>query len=258
MGKGQRSIYIGPVDAEDNGLSISVGLSEAENGAGDPVPYIKVTMRSHTGYRSSTSRLANREGATYITTSDTLPTPFVKANGLDTAQISRLWDNIALTDLEGDVLDALRIIAPDVQRINLIGEEGIQGRIPIVKIASLAEPVPLRSLGEGMNRLFGLILAIVNAKDGLLLLDEVESGLHYSVLPEVWRLLFTVAQRLNVQVFATTHSWDCITAFQQAAAENAEEEGVLIRLEMKKGEIAATTFDESKLTIATREQIEVR
>jgi AAA15 family ATPase/GTPase len=104
----------------------------------------------------------------------------------------------------------------------------------------------------------GISLALVNAKDGILLIDEFENGLHYSVLPGLWRLVFHIANHLNVQVFATTHSWDCIEAFQQAVHEVAESEGLLIRLESKKGKIVTTLFDERKLEIATREQIGVR
>jgi hypothetical protein len=67
-----------------------------------------------------------------------------------------------------------------------------------------------------------------------------------------------VARRLNIQVFATTHSWDCIEGFQKAAQEDNRNEGLLIRLESKRGEIVATLFDERKLELAAREQIEVR
>ena len=109
-----------------------------------------------------------------------------------------------------------------------------------------------------MNRMFGIALALVNAKDGMLLIDEVDTGLHYSVLPDLWKLIFEVAHRLNVQVFATSHSWDCIQAFQQAAEANKDEEGMLIRLENRDGEVVPVMFDERKLNIAAREQIEVR
>ena len=111
---------------------------------------------------------------------------------------------------------------------------------------------------DGMIRALGISLALVNAKDGILLIDEFENGLYYSVQPDLWRLIFQVARRLNVQVFATTHSWDCIKAFQQAAQENAQEEGIVIRLSLKKGAVNVTLFDEEELGIATREQIEVR
>jgi len=185
---------------------------------------------------------------------------FVPALGVTLSEMERLWDNVSLTALESDVIQALRIIAPEAERVNLIGDTQYRRqreRIPIVKIQGLDEPLPLRSLGEGMNRLFGIALALVNAKGGILLIDEVESGLHYSVQPDVWKLIFETAARLNVQVFATTHSWDCIEAFQKAAAES-DEEGMLIRLAEKKGEIIPTLFDERRVGIATREDIEIR
>ena len=56
-------------------------------------------------------------------------------------------------------------------------------RIPFVKIESFEEPIPLRALGDGVNRLFGIALALAHAKDGLLLIDEIENGIHYSVQP---------------------------------------------------------------------------
>ena len=78
-----------------------------------------------------------------------------------------------------------------------------------------------------MNRLFGLALALVNARGGLLLINEFENGLHHSVQTDVWRMIFRLAERLAVQVFATTHSRDSVRSFQEAAAESPEE-GVLL------------------------------
>ncbi len=183
---------------------------------------------------------------------------FTSASGLQAEDIGNYWDNIALSDLEIDVLKALHILAPDVVGVNLIGEGNKGERIPKVRTESSNVPIPLRSLGEGMNRMFGIALALVNAKDGMLLIDEVDTGLHYSVLPDLWKLIFEVAHRLNVQVFATSHSWDCIQAFQLAAAANENEEGVLIRLEERKAGVGAVVFNERDLAIVTREQIEVR
>jgi AAA15 family ATPase/GTPase len=131
-------------------------------------------------------------------------------------------------------------------------------RTPVVKLKDENHPIPLHSLGDGMNRLFYIALALVNSRDGLLLIDEVGSGLHYSIQLELWRLIFTLASRLRVQVFATTHSNDCILAFQLAAQENKEEEGMLVRLERRGNMIVPILFDEERLAIATREEIEVR
>jgi hypothetical protein len=111
-----------------------------------------------------------------------LPCELIPANGFDKQQIVKMWDSVALTDAEENVVEALRLITSGVLRINMIAGPTYgngNDRIPVVRVAGVGLPVPLRSLGEGMNRLFGLALALVNAKNGFLLVDEIESGLHY-------------------------------------------------------------------------------
>lgn len=188
------------------------------------------------------------------------PLTYVPTQGLSAREIRVLWEQITLTDLEAQVQAALNAVAPaPIEGLNVIGSaSGRIGWTVIVKTAGIHQPLPLRSMGEGLVRSFGLALALVNTKGGLLLIDEIDSGLHHSVQYEIWKLIFQVAQRLDIQVFATTHSWDAVESFQQAAAENVEVEGMLIRLERRGDEIIPTLFDEDKLAIVTRAQIEVR
>jgi AAA15 family ATPase/GTPase len=187
------------------------------------------------------------------------PCTIITANSSTLNKIEQLWDNIVLTPEEDDVLNALRLITPSIQKINWVNMSNAENhRIPMVVLNGKSERIPLRRLGEGMNRLFGLILALVNAKNGVCLLDEIENGLHFSIQPQVWHLIFEVARRLNVQVFATTHSWDCLTAFQEAASENEDEEGLVIRLVNKNGRIRVTFFDEKGMKVIVREGMEIR
>lgn len=184
-----------------------------------------------------------------------LPCVFVSSYGEEhTAPLGVLWDKIALSDLEKDVVEALRIIDPEISAVSMVG--GRQ-RTAIVRAGNLPRPVPLRSFGDGLNRLFGIVLSLVNAKNGILLIDEFENGMHHTVQSDVWRSLFKLSQRLDVQVFATTHSWDAVETFQEAAAETPGE-GVLVRLSRKGDDIISTIFAEDELAIATRDHIEVR
>ena len=112
-------------------------------------------------------------------------------------------------------------------------------------------------MGDGMNRIFELALGFVNSKHGIFLIDEVESGVHYAAQEQLWRFIFEASSQLGVQVFATTHSWDCITAFQKAASAHPAD-GMLISLAQSAGDIKATVFNEGDLEIITRESIEVR
>ena len=150
----------------------------------------------------------------------------------------------------------MRFILPDLLRVRLKSVQNDE-RIPYAQVENLNEPFSLKSFGEGLNRLFGISLALVNCKDGVLLIDEVEGGFHYSVLPDVWKLIFKTAKDLNVQVFATTHSKDCIEAFTDAAIDSPED-GMLIRLENKDGKIRSVNFNEDELEIVERRNIEVR
>ena len=75
--------------------------------------------------------------------------------------------------------------------------------------------------------------------------------------PLVWKTIFQLARDLDVQVFATTHSRDCIVAFQQAAAESPED-GQLTRLTRKSEHVLPTIFSEDELKIVADNDIEVR
>lgn len=270
-------IEIGPVNSPDNMLSIGIGwyaLQMSESGRRDllpinldelntvenPVLGLKIQNGTQEPINQRIDSLLERRPLSRtLLEIKGIPTVLVPANGLDSSQIADFWDSVSLTPLEDDVLALLRIIAPEVERINLIGDQELssRNRTPIVKISGVDAPIPLRSLGEGMNRIFGLALALVNAKEGILLVDEIESGLHYSVHLKVWQLIFQVASRLNIQIVATSHSWDSIEAFQEAANQDPEN-GLLIRLSRKGEDIIPTLFSEDELAVATRDHIEVR
>jgi hypothetical protein len=279
-------IQIGPLNSQDGLLSIAVGWytlqvdkeglrelqslkPEEYDTVDNPILGLAVQMGRQAKIIHRLDRFFDRRPKlTRLLESTGTRCIFISANGLRQEDIGQLWDIIALTNLQEEVvLPSLRLIAPNVEGIALVDNPNPsfsrreRERIPIIKITGLDEPIPLRSHGEGMNRIFGLALAMVNARDGLLLIDEIESGLHYLVQPDLWRLIFEVAHRLNVQVFATTHSWDCIDAFKQAAQEHKQDEGLLISLRRKKGQedkIVANVIDEKELGIVTREKIEVR
>lgn len=190
-----------------------------------------------------------------------IPTYFVAQDHL-----ADLWDQIVFTPAEQRVIDALRIIEPNVEGMAFINAPSAKrssaNRMPVVKLHGQTEPVPLNSMGDGMYRLLQLALTAASAKGGFLLVDEFENGLHFTVQEAVWRMVFQIAAELDMQVFATTHSWDCIESFVRVAQERPKE-GVLFkmsrsRLKSDEGKIIATVYDEERLALATAMEMEVR
>lgn len=195
-----------------------------------------------------------------------IPYKLVSTSPLHRFVVRDMWNEIVLSDQRLPLITVLRLIEPKIEAIELISESrGQKSRQDdmrtMVRLKDSPGFIPLQSLGEGVVRLFHIGLSLLTFKDGLLLIDEIENGFHYSVLPKIWRFIFEQADRLNVQVFATTHSWECIEAFQAAATENTEVEGILFNLRERYGEagtIVAVDYDEENLEVATEQGIEVR
>jgi AAA15 family ATPase/GTPase len=202
-------------------------------------------------------KLINQEGVTTTISPmwEEIPCVLVPTKGLSPTEIKQLWHKIELTPTENDIIAALQIIEPNILRVAL------REHLPMVRLSDSEQPVMLSSLGEGMNHIFELALALVNVKNGILLIDEIENGFHYSVQTEIWEFIFEVTKRLNIQVFATTHSWDAIRAFQLITQDIDDDAGLLISLWDKKdkpGEIFGVIADKEDLKVIIRSQIEVR
>ncbi len=181
---------------------------------------------------------------------------------LSTNAIAQYWDRVALTDHEDLMIKALGLVYGNiVERVAMIGEDSQNhrsGRRIIVKLKGYNQPVPLKSLGNGALRLFSLALALVNSRKGFLLIDEAENGIHYLIQEDYWRMVLQTAQENNVQVIATTHSWDCIRGFAQAASDLDDVDGILVRLEREENDLRAVQYSEDELKIAAEQGIEVR
>jgi len=112
-------------------------------------------------------------------------------------------------------------------------------------------------MGDGITRLFHIIVALANAQNGILLVDEFENGLYWKVQPKVWDVVFQLADRLNVQVFATTHSRDCIRAFDEAWNKYPQS-GAFFRLDARPEGVKITEYNAETLTDAIETDVEVR
>ena len=118
--------------------------------------------------------------------------------------------------------------------------------------------MPLKSLGDGAVRLYGMALALANSRGGLLLIDEAENGIHHTLQYDCFKMLLQAARANDVQMLATTHSWDCVRGFAYAAAEFEDGEGMLVRLDRDDRGLRAVEYSKESLLTAAEQGIEVR
>jgi len=171
------------------------------------------------------------------------------------AQLQPIWDKIALTELEDEVIIILnetidnRIIRVDVKENNTK-----------VRLKDAKTPVPIQSLGDGVKRILLIAMALVSAKGQLLLIDEIESGLHHSVQEQLWELIFKYAAEWNIQTFITTHSEDTIRTFSYVAAKQEyDNQALFVRLQKgRSGKIEAIAYDTKRLETALDLPTEIR
>ena len=165
------------------------------------------------------------------------------------------FSQLALSQRDEYVMQAMRAVEPGLKTITILSsgkESMLYGDVGIGLI-------PIQNMGGGMVRLLEIALALASVPNGVLLIDEIENGLHHSVLSKVWRLIGTTARELNIQVFATTHSWHGIQSAHEVFSELGEPDDLKVhRLERRGDKIAVTSYGRDKLGTALEADLEVR
>lgn len=156
---------------------------------------------------------------------------------------------------EDMVVEALRLFEPRLHRLVTVSINGL----PVIH-ADLGREglMPMGLLGDGMQRVLSLTLAFDTASGGMILIDEIENGIHHSKLKDLWSAISSFAERFDVQVFATTHSAECVRAAHESFDRTDEYDFRFIRLDRVKGTAKAKSFDRTTLATAIKASFEVR
>jgi hypothetical protein len=172
-----------------------------------------------------------------------------------TGEDAERFSNVERVGKADSLVSALRLLEPRLTRLTVLVTAGapmIHGGI------GLRELMPLPVMGQGMVRLCAILLAIANVPGGTLLIDEIENGLHHSVLPDVFRAIGEAARTYDVQLFATTHSWEAIRAAHTAFSTGPVYDLQLCRLERTHDTIIPAIYDQEALEAALKHDLEVR
>lgn len=165
------------------------------------------------------------------------------------------YGQLDVVENQSNILTALKIIEPRLKRLSTI----VIGSVPMIHgDIGIGRMLPLAVMGDGLGSLASLLLAISSAAGGVVLIDEIENGLHYSVMVQVWKAIAEAARHYDTQIFATTHSWECIESAHEAFLTSGPYDFRYHRLEQKDDTINAVTFDQSTLQTTIESGWEVR
>jgi len=102
----------------------------------------------------------------------------------------------------------------------------------------------LSQFGQGIKTFINIVSSMLLLENDFIFIDEVENGIHYSHLDRLWEIIITISKQQNVQVFATTHSKECIESYARVANRLEDEEIAFIELgRNKKNELDSIVMD---------------
>ncbi len=156
---------------------------------------------------------------------------------------------------QDEIVPILKQLEPRLSKLALVP---LAGKMVLHGDIGLPQMIPVQLMGEGVQRILSIVLAIAVAKHGMVLIDEIENGLYYSVMADVWKAIAEAARQADVQVFATTHSYECIQAAHEAFVEGGTYDFALHRLDWEEGGIEAVTYDQESLETGLELYHEVR
>ena len=174
------------------------------------------------------------------------------------AQDADVYNEVTLLEGGEERLTALlRQVDSRLQKLRYAKAPGMSQPLVYAHFG-MRNAISMTQAGQGFSKLFSLFCHMILSKAKILFIDEIENGLYYEALPEIWKGIATLAASENIQVFATTHSRECILAAHQTMTAVPEYDFALHRLQRVKGQIEAVTHDRGMLDAAIKSGLEVR
>jgi hypothetical protein len=149
----------------------------------------------------------------------------------------------------------LKVVDGRIKKIRI--DPAPDGNQLIVDVG-LSELIPLTQVGQAVNRLVAIFSQLIGERAKICIIDEIENGLHHSALQEVWTGIAEAAEVLDVQIFATTHSYECIEAADSAIQKRADYDFSVVRLFRVENAVQGDVLDRKHIEAALAGNIDLR
>lgn len=177
---------------------------------------------------------------------------WARNNNID--NINRLGE----LDVDGrkdEIISELKMLVPELRDLSIV----LNANEPIIYAdVGKDKKVPLAIMGEGVSKLLGVFLAILTNKGGLVLIDEIENGIHYSAFEEIWGAIFKLADKYSCQVFVATHSYEAMVGLANASSNNDFQSVSYYRLDKTDDGVVSQHYDFETFKTAIESEWEVR
>ncbi len=152
-----------------------------------------------------------------------------------------------------ELITSLKEIEPQITDIRLNEIGFLEADVGLPRL------IPLNLMGGGIATFISIAMSMIDGQDGVVLIDEIENGLHHSNQQKIWKAIFNWSQKFNVQVFATTHSFECIHAFRDVPEQSLfGANAKLFRIERQDEHFRAVEYDKSLLDESIESSLEIR
>lgn len=180
---------------------------------------------------------------------------FITAKLAHVAENSQRWSRLEEIGEADELIPYLKHLEPRLKRLTVL----VNGMGPILHgDIGLGRMVPMPLMGEGISRVLTILVAIAECRNGIVLVDELDNGLHFSVLAETWKAIGEFARKHNTQIIATSHSWECARAAHASFADTSHYDFRLHRLETLNNDTSMVSYDKETLDAALETGVEVR
>ena len=171
-------------------------------------------------------------------------------------EIAEFFGKIEFSGEKSKFIEIIKVLDSRIKDLSVIA---VKGMVAIFADIGLSSKIPLNALGDGINKLTSIALIMLYHPGSIILLDEIENGFHYSFFPKLWEIIGKLVQKTGCQVFATTHSYECIKG-TTALISNAESQDLfrLVRLDRNNGGVVPHVFDNDSFEYSINNEWELR
>ncbi len=223
-----------------------------------PIAPVALKRKSFSGVESTLYATVNSNGQIQLEQGEELgvAVDFLSPTWQTNPQLAAMmFSRLNIANKAAGVVDVLKKQFSEIEDLSVESPSYIAA--VYASLHSVKRKIPLTLISSGINKFMTMLLAIEINTDGTMLVDEIENGIYYQTMPALWRALYASAKNARMQLFLTTHSWECLKSAAELIEEFPEDFS-LIQMFQNDGRSTAMVAPGEHAVAAIEADVEVR